>query len=57
MKRSAITLVALAALAMTSSACNTVKGLGRDIESVGRTGEEVISHAPTTTAEDAQAAR
>ncbi len=25
------------------SACNTVKGVGRDIESVGRTGEEVIN--------------
>ncbi len=25
------------------SACNTVKGLGRDIESVGRTGEEAIN--------------
>ncbi len=25
------------------AACNTVKGLGRDIESVGKTGEEVIN--------------
>lgn len=57
MKRSALTLVALGAMAMTITACNTVKGLGRDIESVGRTGEEVISHAPTTSEQDAQAAR
>ncbi len=25
------------------SACNTVKGLGRDIESVGQAGEDVIN--------------
>ncbi|MEO9468569.1 entericidin A/B family lipoprotein [Parasphingorhabdus sp.] len=25
------------------SACNTVKGVGRDIESVGQAGEEVIN--------------
>lgn len=31
----------VATLALT--ACNTVKGLGRDIESVGNTGEEVIN--------------
>lgn len=28
--------------ALLLSACNTVKGLGRDIESVGRAGEEAI---------------
>ena len=33
---------ALAALTLSSAACNTVQGLGEDIESVGRTGEEVI---------------
>ncbi|MCT2559629.1 entericidin A/B family lipoprotein [Tsuneonella sp. YG55] len=31
-----------AAIALTATACNTVKGLGRDIESVGRAGEEAI---------------
>ena len=38
-------LVALALGAMTIStvACNTVKGLGEDIKSVGETGEEVIN--------------
>lgn len=35
--------LALVALAVTLSACNTVKGLGRDVESVGRAGEEAIN--------------
>jgi entericidin B len=36
--------VALAgALVLLLAACNTVQGAGRDIESVGRTGEEVIN--------------
>mgnify|MGYP001821599491 CR=1 FL=1 len=42
MIRKTILTAALAALTLTSAACNTVQGLGRDIESVGRTGEEVI---------------
>ncbi|MDJ0643546.1 MAG: entericidin A/B family lipoprotein [Erythrobacter sp.] len=33
----------IAALALSSAACNTVKGLGEDIKSVGETGEEVIN--------------
>lgn len=38
-----ITLLATLALAMTAlSACNTVKGLGRDIESVGEAGDRAI---------------
>ena len=39
------TLLALGiiAIASTTAACNTVKGLGRDIESVGQTGEDVIN--------------
>lgn len=36
---------ALAALTLTSVACNTVKGVGRDIESVGRAGEEALDGA------------
>jgi entericidin B len=28
---------------LTASACNTVKGLGRDVESVGEAGERAIS--------------
>ncbi len=35
--------VAAASIALSASACNTVKGVGRDIESVGQGGEEVIN--------------
>ena len=38
----AAALIALAALSMSAAACNTVKGLGEDISSVGEAGEEVI---------------
>ncbi len=39
------TLIALAASAvvLTASACNTVKGVGRDIESVGQAGEKAVN--------------
>lgn len=47
MTRKTITATALVAITLTASACNTVKGLGRDIQSVGEAGEEVISQAPT----------
>lgn len=33
---------ALVSLALATSACNTVKGLGEDISSVGNAGEEVL---------------
>lgn len=36
-------ILALIAASLLMSACNTVKGLGRDIESVGRSGEEAIN--------------
>ena len=42
MIRKTIFAATLAALTLTSAACNTVQGLGRDIESVGRAGEEAI---------------
>lgn len=32
----------LAALALTSTACNTVEGVGEDIKSVGRAGKRAI---------------
>lgn len=32
----------IGAMLATTAACNTVKGLGRDIESVGEAGEKVI---------------
>ncbi len=57
MIRKTVIAAALAALTLTSAACNTVQGLGRDIESVGREGEEVISHAPVETQQDVQAVR
>jgi len=39
-------LLALAAagLCLGASACNTVKGAGRDIESVGEAGSDAIHH-------------
>lgn len=48
MIRTVLTAIALGALTLTTTACNTVKGLGRDIESVGEAGEKVISQAPET---------
>ena len=33
----------LASLAFGTAACNTVKGLGNDIESVGKAGEDAIN--------------
>jgi predicted small secreted protein len=37
-----ITISALALVAVTLSGCNTVKGLGQDIESVGQAGDDAI---------------
>lgn len=37
-----LAMIVLAASALTLSACNTVKGVGRDIESVGQAGENAI---------------
>jgi predicted small secreted protein len=34
--------IAVAATALLVTGCNTVKGLGRDIESVGEAGEKVV---------------
>lgn len=42
MIRTAITAAALAALVLTTTACNTVEGAGEDIKSVGRAGKRVI---------------
>jgi predicted small secreted protein len=36
-------IVAMAATALLVTGCNTVKGLGRDIESVGEAGENVVN--------------
>ena len=41
MKKLILSLAALGLIA-GASACNTVKGLGNDVESVGEAGDEVI---------------
>ena len=38
-----IAVILLAGAALVLSACNTVKGVGRDIESVGTAGEKAIT--------------
>lgn len=40
--RKIVTLVLLSAFALGGAACNTVQGMGKDVESVGKTGEEAI---------------
>ncbi|MCR2835026.1 entericidin A/B family lipoprotein [Parerythrobacter lacustris] len=42
MIRKALITFGIAAIALTTTACNTVKGLGRDIESVGEAGDRVV---------------
>lgn len=42
-KARSIALVLSALMLTALAACNTVEGVGRDIESVGRTGKEVIN--------------
>ncbi len=43
MIRNVLATAALAALMLTTTACNTVKGVGEDIKSVGRAGERAIN--------------
>lgn len=43
MIRKILLTLALGSIALTASACNTVKGAGRDIESVGKAGDEAIN--------------
>jgi len=42
MVRKIILALGLGALALTATACNTVKGAGRDIQSVGQAGDDAI---------------
>lgn len=42
MIRTVISALGLAALSLSVTACNTVKGAGEDVESVGEAGEEAI---------------
>lgn len=43
MLRKFILAIALGSTTLAVSACNTVKGLGNDIESVGQAGEDAIN--------------
>ena len=43
MIRKFLLILGVAGVALTASACNTVKGLGRDIESVGPAGDKAIN--------------
>jgi len=40
--RKALLALAVGTAALSASACNTVKGAGQDIESVGRAGDKVF---------------
>ena len=41
--RKLILALGLAAVTLTTAACNTVKGVGRDVESVGQAGDDAIN--------------
>lgn len=43
MVRTLLLALAAGSLALGTSACNTVKGAGRDIQSVGQAGEDAIN--------------
>jgi entericidin B len=42
MLRKLILALGIAALSLTASACNTVKGVGEDVESVGEAGDRAV---------------
>ena len=42
MVRKIILALALGGIALSATACNTVKGVGRDVESVGEAGDRAI---------------
>ena len=42
MFRKFVLVLAATGVALTATACNTVKGVGRDIESVGEAGDRAI---------------
>lgn len=42
MARKFLIALTAGAIALTATACNTVKGFGRDVESVGEAGDEAI---------------
>ncbi|MBS0474913.1 MAG: entericidin A/B family lipoprotein [Proteobacteria bacterium] len=42
MLRKFILILGVAGIALTATACNTVKGVGKDIQSVGQAGSDAI---------------
>ena len=42
MIRKFVLALGIAALSLSAAACNTVKGVGRDIESVGEAGDRAL---------------
>ena len=42
MAKKLLLALGVAAITFTATACNTVKGIGRDIESVGQAGDDAI---------------
>ncbi|MEQ1542492.1 MAG: entericidin A/B family lipoprotein [Novosphingobium sp.] len=42
MIRKSLLVLAASGLVLATAACNTVKGLGRDIESVGQAGDKAM---------------
>ena len=42
MLRKIIMALGIAAFSLTASACNTVKGVGEDVESVGEAGDRAV---------------
>lgn len=42
MLRKTLLALALGSVALTVTACNTVKGMGRDIQSVGQAGSDAM---------------
>jgi len=42
MLRKLILALGIAAFSLTASACNTVKGVGEDVESVGEAGDRAV---------------
>jgi predicted small secreted protein len=42
MLRMVILALGIAAFSLTAAACNTVKGVGEDIESVGEAGDDAV---------------
>lgn len=42
MAKKLLLALGVAAITFTATACNTIKGLGRDVESVGEAGDRAI---------------